>query len=109
MITLETLIVTIHGLDRAEVEHWIAEDWIRPVGREGTWLFREIDVARLRLIRELRSDLGLQEEALPVVLRLMDQLYDERRRLRFLRDALERTVPADVRALVDQALRVPQP
>ena len=105
MITLDALIVTIDGLDRAAVEHWIREDWVRPTSGQGTWLFREIDVARLRLILELRDDLGLQENAMPVVLRLLDQLYDERRRLRLLRDALDRSATPQVRDAVIQALK----
>lgn len=104
MITLEALIVTVEGLNRAEVERWIREDWLRPTSQEGTWLFGEIDVARLRLIRELRDDMGLQEDALPIVLRLLDQLYDERRRLRLLRDALNRCATPQLREAVLQAL-----
>lgn len=107
MITLEALVVTIDGLDRAEVERWIGEDWLRPIDDRGTWLFREIDVARLRLIRELRGDLALPDDAMPIVLRLLDQLYDERRRLRLLRDALERHATGPVRDAVLKALRAP--
>lgn len=104
MITIETLVVTISGLDRAEVEHWIAQDWVRPTGSAGAWLFRDIDVARLRLIRELRYELQLQEDALPVVLGLLDQLYDARRRLRRLRNAVNRNAPPEIREAVLQAL-----
>lgn len=66
-------------------------------------MFHNIDVARLHLIQGLRHDLRLEEDALPVVLRLMDQLYDARRRLRRLRDAVERGAAPDAR---DAALRV---
>ena len=104
MMTLDALIVTTEGLDRADVERWIEQDWVRPAGRRGTWLFREIDVARLRLIRDLRHELGLQDDALPIVLRLLDQLYDERRRLRRVRDAMDRTVPPEFREALLQAL-----
>ena len=100
MMTLEAVIVTIGGLDRAEVEHWIAQDWIRPTGSAGAWLFQDIDVARLDLIRELRHELRLEEEALSVVLHLMDQLYDVRRDLRRLRGAIERSVPPEIRGVI---------
>lgn len=103
MITIDMLVVTVAGLDRADVEHWIAQDLVRPAGQGGAWLFRDIDVARLRLIQELRHDLRLEEDALPVVLRLMDQLYDARRQLRRLRDAVEQGATADGR---DGVLRV---
>lgn len=104
MITIDALIIEVAGLDRAEVEHWIDENWICPDGSRGTWLFREIDVARLHLIRELRHDLGLQEDVLPIVLGLMDQLYGERRRLRRLRDIVDQLAPVDVRQALLQAL-----
>ncbi len=104
MITIEAVCVRVSGLDPAELERWIGEAWIRPEGAPGAWRFREIDIARVRLIRELRVDLQLQEEALPVVLSLMDQLYAERRRLRRLRQVLERETPADRRASLLAAL-----
>jgi chaperone modulatory protein CbpM len=103
MMTWEAVVVTVAGLDRGEVESWIAQDLIRPAQGDGDWLFRDIDVARLQLIQELRHDLRLEEDALPVVLRLMDQLYDARRRLRRLRDAVERGAAPDAR---DAVLRV---
>jgi chaperone modulatory protein CbpM len=105
MITIDAVVVTVAGLDRAEIEHWIAEDWVRPMGSQGAWEFGDIDVARLRLIRELRHELHLDEDALPVVLRLMDQLYDARRRLRRLRDAVERAAPPELHQAVLAALR----
>ncbi|MGI4943100.1 MAG: chaperone modulator CbpM [Janthinobacterium lividum] len=103
MMTWEAVVVTVAGLDRGEVEGWIAQDLVRPAQQDGDWLFRDIDVARLELIQELRHDLRLEEDALPVVLRLMDQLYDARRRLRRLRDAVERGAAPDAR---DAVLRV---
>ena len=107
MITMEALVAAVAGLDSRDVEGWIASDWVRPAGGQGAWLFRDIDVARIHLILSLRMDLGLGDDALPIVLRLVDQLYDERRRLRRLRDALDRTVPDDVRRAVLRALREP--
>ena len=59
-------------------------------------MFQDIDVARVRLILELRRDLAMDDETLPVVLSLMDQLYRERARLRRLCDALNRTAPPDI-------------
>ncbi len=103
MITLDAVVV-VAGLDRAEVEGWIAQDLVRPAQEGGAWLFRDIDVARLQLIQELRHELQLEENALPVVLRLMDQLYDARRRLRRLRDAVERGAAPDARDAVLQVL-----
>ena len=108
MITIETLCVALPGLRREDVERWVARDWVRPeggdVGAGGGWQFGEIDVARVRLIHELRDELRVDEQALPVVLNLLDQLYDARRRMMRLRDAIERAAPQDVRDAVLQAL-----
>ena len=56
-----------------------------------------MDVARLRLIVELRT-LAVDEEAMPVVLSLLDQLHATRRSLRLLRQAVEEVAPDAVRA-----------
>ena len=103
MITVEMLCVQVAGVVREDVERWVGEAWVRPDGRPGGYLFREIDVARVRLIVELRDNLRLDEEALPVVLSLMDQLYEERRRLRRVRDALV-AVPEEARRVLAGAL-----
>ena len=100
MMTFESLRVTITGLDPTEVERWVAQDLLRPDGPPGAWEFSDIDVARLHLIRELRHELGVEDGGLPVVLQLLDQLYDTRRQLRRLRDAFAETAPEDVRAAV---------
>jgi chaperone modulatory protein CbpM len=68
-------------VDQADIERWIVNAWVRPDGRIGAWSFQEIDVARIRLIRELRDELAVNEDALPVVLSLLDQLHDTRRRM----------------------------
>ncbi len=60
-----------------------------PESRHEGYVFHEIDVARVRLIVELRRDLAIGEEAMPVLLNLLDQLYALRRRLKALADAID--------------------
>lgn len=98
-ITVDALITQVSGLKREDLEHWIANQWVRPedVGSGGDYVFYAIDVARVRLIHELHHDLQINEDALPVVLSLLDQLYDQRRRLRALNDAIAAVAPEDVR------------
>jgi chaperone modulatory protein CbpM len=86
MISVEVLLGEIPSLPRQDLDRWISNAWIRPDGRPGAYAFHDIDVARVRLIQELRDDLDIDEMALPVVLLLLDQLYDLRRRLRELSD-----------------------
>jgi chaperone modulatory protein CbpM len=104
MITVETLFVEVHGLQPPDLDRWISNAWVRPDGEPGRYLFREIDVARIRLIMELREQLEIDEPALPTVLSLLDQLYDMRRRLHGLNAALEATVPVEMRIRVLEKL-----
>ena len=104
MITLETLCVRIGNVPVEDVQDWIDSDWLRPEGTRGHYLFREIDEARAHLIRELREDMGINDEGMPVILSLLDQLYAARRQMRRLREAIsvprENELRSRVRALL---------
>lgn len=82
MITIEWLMTELHGLKRRDLERWIAHDWVHADQSGEDYSFRDIDVARVRLIHQLRSEMEIDERALPVVLSLLDQLYELRRRVR---------------------------
>ncbi|MDE2512572.1 MAG: hypothetical protein KGL22_00585 [Alphaproteobacteria bacterium] len=98
MISFEA-VCRIVQLEPIELERWIAERWVLPESEGSGYVFSELDVARVRLIVELRRDLAVGEDAMPVVLRLLDQLYATRRRMRSLLRALE-TLPEEHRAAV---------
>jgi chaperone modulatory protein CbpM len=97
MITIEMLSHTVVGLNPDDLRRWIDNAWVRPDGQPPHYRFQDIDVARLRLIVELRDDLGLDEGAMPVVLSLLDQLYETRRQMRRLCTVLESAVPDEIR------------
>ncbi len=84
MITLDILRARFTTLALEDLHGWIAEGYVRPALRDGDLVFQEIDVARVRLILELRDVLAVNAEALPVVLALLDQVYALRRQLRAL-------------------------
>jgi chaperone modulatory protein CbpM len=88
MIALEDLIQRFERLDRRELVRWIENRWVLPEPRGQTWIFHEVDVARVELILEIRHEFAIDEEALPLVLGLLDQVYDLRRQLRRICDAL---------------------
>ncbi|MBU6506990.1 MAG: hypothetical protein KGI92_04260 [Alphaproteobacteria bacterium] len=98
MISFEA-VCRIVQLEPIELERWIAERWVLPESEGSGYVFSELDVARVRLIIELRRDLAVGEDAMPIVLRLLDQLYATRRRMRSLLRALE-TLPEEHRAAV---------
>jgi chaperone modulatory protein CbpM len=97
MISFESIRLEIHGLEGEELGRWIGAELVRAEGGFGAWRFTEIDAARVRLIWELRHGLEVEERSLPVVLSLLDQVYDMRRRMARLNGALGE-LPEDVRA-----------
>jgi chaperone modulatory protein CbpM len=80
--------VTSYAIAREELTAWIEQKWVRPVQAGGIWQFDDCDVARLELICDLRRGLDVNEEALPVILSLLDQLYATRQTLRHVRDVI---------------------
>jgi len=97
MISIDVLVTQVSGLQRRDIDFWISQQWVRPDGHAGNYLFQDVDVARVRLIQELRDVMLVNEEALPVVLSLLDQLYDQRRRMRELCDAVSRISSDEMR------------
>jgi chaperone modulatory protein CbpM len=82
MITVTAVCRAVPGLSEAELARWIEAEWVRPVRRAGEPVFSEGDLARVRLIVDLRATLEVEEATLPVVLSLVDQLYATRWQLR---------------------------
>jgi chaperone modulatory protein CbpM len=105
MIGLEELARLCPEVPPTEITLWIERRWVRAEpGPGGGWAFTDMDVARVRLLAELRVTLEVTEEAMPLVLSLLDQLYDARRTVKALLAALE-TQPEPVRAAVLAAAR----
>lgn len=96
MITVEALARRI-AVPEAEIIHWVDLSWLRPRGAPGAWHFDELDEARVRLIAGLRA-LALDEEAMSVVLSLLDQLHATRSQMRLLLRAIDEAAPDAVRA-----------
>jgi len=90
-------------VSEGEVTGWIEQRWVLPVEEDGELLFDKVDRARIRLIVELRRDLEVNDEAIPVVLRLLDQVYGLRRTLDELREGILR-LSEDARAELEAQL-----
>lgn len=89
MITREVVLQRVRGLDGGTLDVWVAAAWVRPAVRDGAPVFAEIDVARVRLILELRDELEVNDGAMPVVLSLLDQLHATRAQMARLCTALQ--------------------
>lgn len=92
-------------IDPDTVEVWIDAGWLTPGGASGEWTFTEIDVARTRLIQDLTGDLGVNDEGIPIILRLVDQLHGLRRAFGDVLLVL-RAQPANARERFAEELRV---
>jgi chaperone modulatory protein CbpM len=68
-------------LDRETLEVWIEEEWLVPRGTPEEFSFSEADVARAQLIRDLKQDLGVNDEGIGVALNLLDQVHGLRKAL----------------------------
>jgi chaperone modulatory protein CbpM len=86
--------LTSSGLQVQTLEFWLEQRWLIPKKQmTGGIGFSDIDIARARFIRELKEDLGANDEGIDVILHLMDQLHGMRRALAQLRqDMQERSV-----------------
>ena len=62
----------------------IEREWVSPAAPDS---LDEEDIARIHLIQELRIDFGANDEAIPIILHLMDQLYYLRLQMRKIGDS----------------------
>lgn len=71
-------------LEIETLDVWIKEEWLVPredvTGQE----FSDVDIARAHLIKDLKHDLGVNDEGIGVILNLIDQVHGLRRTLRDL-------------------------
>jgi chaperone modulatory protein CbpM len=87
-------VVTEVGVTETDLHLWIEQRWVLPDKQDDSFVFDDVDIARARLIRELRVDLMVNEEAIPVVLSLLDQVHALRRALTRVNSAIDTASPA---------------
>jgi chaperone modulatory protein CbpM len=83
--------LTRSGLQVQTLEFWLEQRWLIPEETSAGMNFSDIDVARARLIQDLKSDFGVNDEGVDVVLHLMDKLHGLRRALAQLHKEIQRT------------------
>jgi len=100
----EEVVTTIERLSVQRLHRWIRLGWVRPERHEGTAIYHDVDVARVRLLRDLESELEFDEDTVPVVLSLLDQIHGLRSELLSLARAVEEQ-PSPVRERIRNAYR----
>jgi chaperone modulatory protein CbpM len=68
MIAFDDLLHRLKRLDRRELIRWVENRWVLPERQGQTWIFHDVDVARVELILEIRHEFAIDDEALPLVL-----------------------------------------
>jgi chaperone modulatory protein CbpM len=101
--TIEEILAAVE-ISRRELEHCIEENWILPEREGETLAFDDIDLARLRLIAELRHDLAVNDEAVPLVLHLIDQLHLMQNCLDAVGQALQE-LPQEHRSSIERVMQ----
>lgn len=87
------------GLDPDTLDAWLAAGWLLPRVTVDGRRFSLLDLARAHLILDLR-EIGLNDDAMPVVLDLVDQVYGLRRILRDLLGGVSQEPPATYHRVV---------
>jgi len=103
MTGLDDLLGRFAGLERAELVRWVENRWVLPDDEGGRWVFREVDIARVELILHVRHEFAVGDDAMELMLGLLDQVYSLRRQMGRLAAALE-AQPAEVQAAIKRAL-----
>jgi chaperone modulatory protein CbpM len=103
MMSLEDLLHRHTALDRREIVAWVENRWVLPERQDRTWIFHDVDIARVELILEIRQEFAIEDDALSLVLGLLDQVYELRRQLGRLCDALA-VQPPGIQAAIKRAL-----
>lgn len=105
MMRVDDLVTAIAALQRSDLEAWIRDELVVSRQEVGSLLFTEMECARVRLICTLRYELEIDTDTLPIVVSLIDQLYDTRQRLLSLTAAMaaqDKTVQAAIIAALER-------
>ncbi len=104
--TEEDIIAEVPGLDRVLLLRFVKAGIVIPVERpsEKAEGFEPVDVARLRLACELCESFEFDDDALGVVLGLVDRLHTTRAELQAVLEAVEE-LPRDQRLRVAKGVR----
>ena len=97
------VLVMIERVSVERLRSWVDEDLVRPTRTGEEPHFNDADIARIRLIDTLIHDMEVGEEAVPIILSLIDQIHDMRLRMRCVADAID-AQPDDVKSTLRKLL-----
>lgn len=101
---LHAVVTLFADLDAAELSGWIERRWVRPEPVGEDYVFADIDVARVRLVYDMRRAMAVDEDTVPLVLSLLDQVLELRDAIAAISSALD-TQPVAREAVRDALAR----
>ena len=105
MMNEQEVLTRLEGLTRVRLQVCIRESWVNPAQTDAGPVFDDLDLARLRLISELIDDFSVGDDAVPIILSLIDQIHGLKRRMRMLDKAIltqGEAVRAEIAKCIDQ-------
>jgi chaperone modulatory protein CbpM len=78
------------GIDTQTVEFWLEQQWLLPEPTPAGPSFSDREIARARFIVDLKSTFQVNDEAIDVILHLVDQIHGLRYAIAQLRSGIPR-------------------
>ena len=103
MMQLTAVVALFSDLQETELVAWVDRGWVRPEEAGTGPVFHDIDIARVRLIHDLRTAMRIEDETIPMILSLLDQVYDLRAGLHAVLRAVD-SQPEPVRKAIRAAI-----
>ncbi|MDF3607758.1 hypothetical protein PE067_17395 [Paracoccus sp. DMF-8] len=97
-------LAAVPDLTPEQLDRYIRVGVIQPVQSDHGPVFRDIDIARLALIVDLADGYSLDDEALGLIMSLLDQLHGLRGDMRAILDAVAHE-PPETRASLSRTIR----
>ena len=96
-------IAAITTLTRTQLVSFIEAEIIVPLHTENGIVFRQVDLVRMELLCELTEHFSLNDDALSIIISLIDQLHNTRGELDCILQAIKNE-PGDVRTRLGKAI-----
>ena len=89
IVQIQELVLQVR-IETERLEKWVAAGWLLPRESGSNPDYSDVDLARAHLIRDLQ-ELGVNDDGIPIILHLVDQLHG----LRCMVRELLRTNPGE--------------
>ena len=100
----DQIVTMVEQLTHHQLISFINAEVVTPVHTEHGLVFSKVDLVRIELLCELSEQFDLDDDALGVVISLIDQLHGVRAELRTVLEVIE-TEPVDVQNRIGKALQ----